>query len=144
MAKSRIRGFTLIEMMVVVAVVGVLAAIAYPSYKEYQKRAKRSAAETLMLDLANRQQQYLLDQRSYAGATTCTTAGLTTLSVTVPTEVSTYYDVCVSQGAGPPPTFTIQSTPKAGTMMASDGVLTIDQSNNKLVDGAVSDKWQGR
>jgi len=144
MAKSRIRGFTLIEMMIVVAIVGVLAAIAYPSYQEYQKRARRSAAETFMLDLANRQQQYFLDQRSYAGATTCTTAGLTTLNVTLPTEVAAFYDVCIMQGAGPPPTFTIRSTPKAGTMMAGDGVLTIDQSGTKLVGGAVSEKWQGR
>ncbi|HYT97847.1 MAG TPA: type IV pilin protein, partial [Casimicrobiaceae bacterium] len=88
MAKSRIRGFTLVEMMIVATLVGVLAAIAYPSYQEYQKRARRSAAETFMLDLANRQQQYLLDVRSYAGATTCTTAGLTTLNATVPAEVS--------------------------------------------------------
>jgi type IV pilus assembly protein PilE len=97
-----------------------------------------------MLDLANRQQQYFLDQRTYAGATTCTTAGLTTLNVTLPSEVSAYYDVCIMQGAGPPPTFTIKSAPKAGTMMAGDGDLTIDQSGTKLLGGAVSDKWQGR
>jgi type IV pilus assembly protein PilE len=143
MAKSRIRGFTLVELMIVATLVGVLAAIAYPSYQEYQKRARRSAAETFMLDLANRQQQYLLDQRSYAGATTCTTAGLTTLNVTVPAEVSTFYDVCIQAG-GPPPTFTIKSTPKSGTMMAGDGDLTIDQIGTKLVGGAASEKWQGR
>ncbi|HEY2815861.1 MAG TPA: type IV pilin protein [Casimicrobiaceae bacterium] len=143
--RVRQRGFTLIEMMIVAALVGVLAAIAYPSYSQYQKRAKRSAAETFMMDVANRQQQYFLDQRIYAGDTTCTTTGLATLSVTVPVEVSGFYDVCIIQAnATPPPTFTIRATPKAGSMMAGDGILTLDDRGNKLVGGVVSEKWQGR
>jgi type IV pilus assembly protein PilE len=147
--RVRQQGFTLIEMMVVAALVGVLAAIAYPSYSQYQKRAKRSAAETYMLDLTNRQQQYFLDQRIYAGDATCTTAGITTLASPVPSEVSGFYDVCVIQAAGPPPTFQIRSTPKAGTMKAGDGVLAIDQSGTRYLNGSVAtgtalEKWQGR
>jgi len=140
MAKSRIRGFTLIEMMIVVAIVGVLAAIAYPSYQQYLKRSSRTAAETFMMDLSNRQQQYFLDQRVYAGATTCTTAGLTTLNVTVPAEVSANYDICVIQAAGPPPTFRIDAAPKAGTIMAGDGTLSLDQAGTKTP----ANKWEGR
>jgi prepilin-type N-terminal cleavage/methylation domain-containing protein len=72
---ARARGFTLIEVMIVVVIVGILAAIAYPTYQNYMKRAARSAAQTLMLDLANREQQYLLDNRSFldGGASAVTT-----------------------------------------------------------------------
>lgn len=45
---SKNRGFTLIELMIVVAIVGILAAIAYPSYTEYVKRTQRSAIATLL------------------------------------------------------------------------------------------------
>ncbi|HEY3180911.1 MAG TPA: type IV pilin protein [Casimicrobiaceae bacterium] len=141
MTQSRTRGFTLIEMMVVVAVVGVLAAIAYPSYQQYLKRSSRTAAQTFMMDLSNRQQQYLLDQRVYAGATTCTAAGVATLGVaTVPPEVSANYDICIIQAAGPPPTFRIDAVPKAGTIMAGDGTLSLDQAGAK----SPPSKWEGR
>ncbi len=62
------RGFTLIELMITVAVVGILAAIALPSYTAYIVRSNRATAHTEMMDIANRQQQYLLANRSYATA----------------------------------------------------------------------------
>ena len=133
MVLTRTRGFTLLEMMIVVAIVGILAAIAYPSYQNYLKRSNRSAAETFMLDLANRQQQYLLDQRSYAN-------GLATLTSSTPAEVSAVYDVTVTSAGGPPPTFTISAVPKAGTIQAGDGTLTLDQAGTKLP----ANKWEGR
>src|SRR5258708_40114560 len=61
----RSAGFTLVEVMIVVAIIGIMAAIAYPSYQSYVMRAKRSAAQQFMLDMTSREQQYLLDARSY-------------------------------------------------------------------------------
>ena len=57
-------GFSLIELMVVVAIITILAVIAYPSYTQYLIRANRSAAQAEMLDIANRQQQFLLTNRT--------------------------------------------------------------------------------
>ena len=60
------RGFTLIELMIVVAIVGILAAIAYPSYQSYVARANRADAQQFMMKMDSRQKQLLIEQRAYA------------------------------------------------------------------------------
>lgn len=122
------RGFTLIELMVVVLVIGVLAAIAYPAYTNYLVRGRRSSAEGFLMDIAQRQQQYLLDVRSYA-------SDVTTLSMATPSEVSSYYTISMTTAAGPPPTFTATATPLAGTPQASDVTLTINNAGAKTPTG---------
>ena len=57
----RSAGFSLLELMITVAVVAILASIALPSYREYIKRGKRAAAQSVLMDLAARQQAFLLD-----------------------------------------------------------------------------------
>jgi type IV pilus assembly protein PilE len=126
------RGFTLVELLVVMAIIGIIAVFAYPSYEAYVVRSNRAAAQALLLDVAQRQQQYLLDSRSYA-----TWAQLTAAGVTVPSNVSQYYDVTTTPAAGPPPTFTATATPKAGQRQVIDGTLQIDQTGAKTPSG----KW---
>src|SRR6266704_1318683 len=83
-------GFTLIEVMIVVAVVAILTTVALPSYSNYLARVNRSAAEQFMLDVANRQEQFLLDQHAYA-AFTCTTTCTGSLGVRPETSVAGHY-----------------------------------------------------
>ncbi|HET9833768.1 MAG TPA: type IV pilin protein [Vicinamibacterales bacterium] len=131
------RGFTLVELLIAIAVIGILVRIAYPSYLSYMKRAHRSEVQSLMLDLANREQQYLLDNRSFLG-------GASTVSTLVPSgvpaNVTAYYTVTITATAGPPPTFTITATPNSGTIMAGEAAFTLDQDGTKLPAG----KWEGR
>ena len=65
MVKTKYRGFTLIELMIVVAVVGILAAVAYPSYQEYVRKAKRAEGRTALLELLQQQERYMTQNNSY-------------------------------------------------------------------------------
>lgn len=118
------RGFSLIELMVAVAIVAILAAIAYPSYLTYLIKTRRTAAQSYLMDIAQRQQQYLLDARSYA-------ANTTDLSLTAPNDVSPYYTITMASSNGPPPTFTATATPITGTTQAGDVTLSIDNAGAK-------------
>jgi len=60
------KGFTLIELMIAVAIVAILAAIAYPSYIEYITKSGRSEGVAAVMKVANLQEQYYLDNRTYA------------------------------------------------------------------------------
>jgi|KBSMisStandDraft_5_1062788.scaffolds.fasta_scaffold55562_5 type IV pilus assembly protein PilE len=69
MTRNRTRGFTLLEVMIVVVIVGVLAAIALPAYQSQVRKSNRSAAQQFMQDVALREQQIMMDQRGYVPVT---------------------------------------------------------------------------
>jgi type IV pilus assembly protein PilE len=118
-------GFSLIELMVTVTIIGIIAGIAYPSYTSSILKGRRSDAEATLMDMAQREQQYLLDNRAYASTTTI-------LNVTIPASISTYYTFDITtNAAGAAPSFTATATPIAGTQQASDYTLTIDNTGAK-------------
>jgi type IV pilus assembly protein PilE len=130
MPEPRQRGFTLIELMVTVIIIGILAAVAIPSYGSYVVRGNRAAAQQHLMDVAQREQQFLADARTYKD----TVDGL---GMTTPGPVSKYYDISIKIADGPPPTFTVTATPKSGTAQATDVTLSIDNTGKKLP----ADKW---
>ena len=132
------RGFTLIEILVVMVVIGILAAIAVPSYNSQLRRGTRSAAQAVMMDIANKQQFYLQSQRTYLDcASPCTNLSAIGISA-IPTEVSNFYTLDISKvDTATPPTFLITATAKSGTRQTVDGNLTLDSTGTK----SPSNKW---
>ena len=64
------RGVTLMELLIVVAIISIIAAVAYPNYTQFVTRSKRSVGATAMLQVADRQQQFFMDNKRYAASLT--------------------------------------------------------------------------
>ena len=124
MRNSKQNGFTLIELMVVIAIVGILASIAYPSYTSYIIKGNRSAAQAQMLDIANRQQQFLLANRAFASTTTLNSRGYA-----LPSTLTGKYTHAVEVGTGTVTSFTITFT--ATGNKTSDGNITLNSDGVK-------------
>ncbi len=133
--KYRHSGFTLIELMIVIAIIGVLASIAYPNYTAYVERGRRSDGQNALLDLSYRMDQYFNENKSYEGAT------LSQLGVKG-TSPEGYYNLSINNLAGN--TYTANATPTGAQSGDSCGTLTMNQLGQRGFTGAnanTSDCW---
>ena len=122
---GRARGFTLLELVVVMAVAAILAAIAIPNYSEYVMRSHRSAVQSFISDVASRQSQFFLDRRNYAA--TVAALNMTELRRMLPRDTH----VAIAVVAGPPAGFQVSATPIGTQATDRCGLLTIDQAGNR-------------
>lgn len=136
-------GFTLIELMIVVVVVAVLAAVALPSYSQYIRKAHRAQAQGFMLAIANKEEQFILDQRAYTAVTAGFSSGSNVLALQQPSETVDNYDFVVvitgndcSGTALVTPSYVITATAKNAQLV--DGNLCLDKIGNRTP----LDKWK--
>ncbi len=141
--KWRTAGFTLIELMIVVAVIAILAAVAYPSYTSYIVKSNRRAAQSFMLEVSSRQHRYLLDARSYADAPNVGDID-TKLNIATPPDVARNYEIVspIKSGAKPPG-FTVEAKPTGiqATRDAVCGTLKVDEAGVKTASGGGATCW---
>lgn len=161
-------GFTLIELMIVVAIVAIIAAIAYPNYQSYVKRSKRVEVQTHMMQLAQNLQNYKLTNHSYAGATLNNFGG-----DKFPTTGAANYQLTLTNSAGVSLTtasaenqsWLLVARPLATSGQKNTGALsldnnqvqcwykdkddakviaTVDQNNNPTPPDTCTHKWTDR
>jgi len=124
-------GFTLIELMIVVAIVGILATIAYPSYQDYVRRAARAEARAKMLNMVLLQERNFSDRGAYvAVASGPLTDGWQTANWSGSSYNSRKYDVTATVG-NPANTFTVTATPSNGFSEPACGALSVTSDGTR-------------
>ena len=138
-------GFTLIELMIVVAIVAILLAVGIPGYQQQVLKTKRSIGRGELLEVAARQEQYFVNNKQYA--TNLTNLGYPTNGYGIDDDTNAValgaglYNIRLASGASTT-AFTLEATPTGGqTRDTRCGKLTLSSTGVKGAEGSVSTCW---
>lgn len=127
-------GFTLIEIMIVVAIVAILAAIAYPAYTDQMRKTRRADAKATLMENAQAAERYYTQNGTYAGHNLLYTAS--------PKDAGTKFYNITPSPIVTAQTFTLTATPINGQASDPCGALSINQTGAKAAsDGTNADCW---
>jgi type IV pilus assembly protein PilE len=133
-------GFTLIELMIVVAIVGILAAIAIPAYRQYVMKSHRSVAKSTLMEMSGRMERYYTLNNAYPSS--ATSLGYSEAMVTVPSAADPYYNVSVVNGGN---AYTLQAAPTGSQTGDTCDTYTLNNLGVQGNSGATSssaDCWK--
>ena len=124
------RGFTLIEVMIVVALIGIIVAFGYPAYRDQVLKSRRADGMAALLELADRM------ERHYSDAGTYTKADGTDIAVAdvFPSFASDYYTLSIDDQDTI--SFTISSAPKSTQVKDKCGTFTLTSDGDKSVSAS--------
>ncbi|MEI2743122.1 MAG: type IV pilin protein [Candidatus Competibacter sp.] len=147
--KSRVAGFTLIEMVIVMAIIGILAAIAYPSYQDSVRKARRADVKAVLIEGSQWMERFYTDNLRYdqnrAGTAVTATGQFPGSGLTVSPKESganPYYNIslqAVNQG-----TYTLQAIPANAQTGDPCGTFTLTNAGVRNVTGSkpVAECWR--
>ncbi len=118
-----VRGFSLLELLIVLVVAGIIASVALPAYQEHARKARRAEGHAALYDSASRQEEFFLNNKTYT--TTVGAGGLNALS---PTE-NGFYAITVDAPTAACPInrcYQLRATPQGNQASDSCGALTLD------------------
>jgi len=118
---KRAQGFTLIELMIVVAVIAILAALAYSIYTEQLRKSRRSEARQVLADLSLKQEKYRVDHSTYGTISDIGGAG-----------TSSYYTISLTTASNTATGYTFTAVPTGDQLQDDCGTLTL-----RMVSGNV-------
>lgn len=129
---NKSKGFTLIELMIVVAVIGILSAIAFPSYQQYVQQTRRADAQAALMELAHHMERYYTANGKYTDATL-------PFSQSPRDGGAAMYNLSLTETAS---AYTLSAEPTNGMSGDSCGTLTLDNLGRKGSGGAVATCWK--
>jgi len=134
------RGFSLIEMMIVVVIMGILMAISLPVYRDYVLRSHRTDAHSALLDIASRQERFVAQTNTYASTAQLSPA--TGLGLGRTTSPEGYYDMSVAACAGGTiATCYVLTATATGGQTSDTDCTTITYDSTGVKSGATADCW---
>ena len=128
--KARSRGFTLIEVLVVVVVIALLAAIAYPSYRDHIRKSSRVAAQQELLELSAMQEKIYLNSNAFTSKLTNAYDGTTAggLGKTSGKSTDGRYTLALTATAQ---SYTLSATPVTGSQQDGDGAFQLASTGTR-------------
>lgn len=120
------KGFTLIELMIVVAIIGIIASIAYPSYRNHIASARRTDGQAALMDLASRMERFYSEQQSYLNATVGS-GNTATDVISSKTSPQGWYNLSIS--AQTASSYTLQAIPQSSQATADTLCQTLTLNN---------------
>jgi len=130
---KRSAGFTLMELMIVVAIVGILAAIAFPAYQQYVIRTNRADVQSELIQIAQRIENYKLVRGSYSSTGSLLAIPSIYGADVFPKTGQTLYSITINttNSSGLATDFTLRATPSASSVQKDDGVIQLNDMGHK-------------
>jgi type IV pilus assembly protein PilE len=129
MIRNKMRGFTLIEAMIVVALIGLIAAIGYPAYRDQVMKSRRAEGMGELLELADRMERYYSDKGTYVGAT----LGNNNTDIYRSTTAKSYYTLAIIAADTTNIKFKVTATPENSQKKDKCGAFILYSDGNKEV-----------